>query len=295
MRVKSPKVPRLPSLARIGFALLLFLGVVAAGGWTIIEFLRPPVTSNWTPIFQGVDYLCEEMSLQPDSGRALAIRVDLQAPGVEFVMRPLDQSAVDKGAHFRLALADFEMSRLNLSVLINTDLYTPGRRWESYPGQAVRAVDTLIIDSKPTHFYEHSYMFWVDQSKVPHLELRKPPKLAELGTASWGIGLQGVQVANGIAGRQATDSAQMPDARAFIGFDLSRRYIYLIALEHATTYTAMDFAIKVGVGFGGALDSGSATHLIFSSEAKGLRPRTGIRGSRPLGPYLGVRARPLNQ
>jgi hypothetical protein len=236
---------------------------------------------------------CEE-GIGPRSGkRMMALRVHLDEPTVELFMRPIDPQALAAGGQYLLAIADLERASHALSVLMNTTLYYPHPILNSYPGQTVRGVDTVVSHGKATHYHPHSFLLWIDQDRVPHLEMEAPPPHESIEAADWGIGLQGVQVRDGLPRHQAIGEHDRVQQRAFIGIDPDAHLLYLIAWESANAYDMMDSAIAVGVKHGGQLDSGHATHLLLGSDAKGVRPLTGIRGGRPLGPYMGIRAKAL--
>lgn len=293
-RPGSPTRPDFrPFLRRAAFALGLLALFAGIALWALTLYLRPE-PSDWKPIYQGVDYKAEELpAMAGDKGRMMALRVQLDAPGVEVMMRPIDPDARAEDGQYFLSLPDWERSLLGLNILMNTTMYTPGGLLQSYPGRVVNAVDTVIANGRPSHQFAHSYMLWVDQAKTPHIETTKPPNFDKLTSAVWGVGVQGVAVLDGKVRPETIDQLATADSRTFLGFDAARKQMFLLAFEQATPVTMMEYAVKQGVQFGGMLDSGSATWLILDGDAKGLRPFTGIRGGRPLGPYLGVRARPL--
>lgn len=251
-----------------------------------------PVPMDWTPVYRGIEMRCDEAAAR--GKRVMALRVYLDEPTVEIRMRPLDRGAVSRGGHYYLAFGAWERYRNGYQVLMNTTIYEPGGRWASYPGKVVRSVDTVVTGGRASHIHEHSYLLWVDHSGAPHMETKKPPPPASIAAARWGIGLQGVQVGGGQPRYGAVEQHGQADARSFIGFDGNRR-LYLIAWESATPEEMIATAIRLGVEWGGQLDSGSSTHLLLGADARGVRPLTGIHGVRPLGPYLGIRAAPLSE
>jgi hypothetical protein len=151
----------------------------------------------------------------------------------------------------------------------------------------------VVLNGRATHFWEHSYLLWLDRRRVPHLNAYKPPKPEDIAAAAWGLGLQGVQVSGGKPRYQAASPDGPSEARTFIGFDAAQRKLFLIAFENGTAREMIDAAVRLGVTEGGMMDSGNATWLLFSSRAQGFRPGTGIRGGRPLGPWLALRGAPL--
>lgn len=260
---------------------------------TVRHLLRPPV-SAWRPVFRGVDYYCEEVATQNgESGRIAAVRIDLNAPGVDVILRPLDPEAVRQGAHYFLELPDLALGRDSLDVLINTAIFHPGQWWQTWPGRAVRNVDMVVVAGRATHFWEHSYLFWADRNGQIHVNHYKPPKPEDVASAVWGIGLQSVQVSEGRLNMGALGERGPAGRISFLGADPEARRLFLLACENASALTLAEAAIRLGVKTGSAMDGGASSWLLFSPRAKGLLPFTGIRGGRPLGPWLGVRAQPL--
>ncbi|MCX6595954.1 MAG: phosphodiester glycosidase family protein [Acidobacteria bacterium] len=268
------------------------LGLVAVAG---VRFSLRPTVSDWRPIYRGVDYYAAEMPA-PSSGRVMAIRLHLDEPTLQLMMRPLDPELLAQGRQYRLSMADYERSRWGLAVFMNSALYHPGARWRSFPGMPVSALESVLADGRLSHVDPHSYMLWLDRARQPHLETEKPPRPELWKDAWWGVGLQAVQVAAGQV-RPQTMAPHHKDRwipRSFLGFDAEKRVLYLIAFERTNAMMMAAAAATLGVKFGGMMDSGSSTSLLLGPEAADLPRFTGIRGARPLGPYLGVWAETLN-
>jgi hypothetical protein len=287
--IHAPPGGRTPAAARTRKA-LLWAGIPLAAGLALYLVLPPrPQPIDWTPVYRGIEMRCEESA----AGRLMALRVNLDEPTLELMMRPPDPGAVARGGHYFLAFAVLERWRHGLAVLMNTTMYEPHEKWRSYPGQTVRAVDTVVINGAATHIHPHSYLLWLAQDRTPHMETEKPPPPASVRAAAWGIGLQGVQVGEGQPRYHAMDGHGVQERRSFIGFHSKTRRLYLIAWESAEPREMIDTAIRLGVEWGGQLDSGSASHLLLGGDVRGVRPFTGLHGGRPLGPYLGIRAAAL--
>lgn len=276
-------------LALIGAAVL----VLAAGA--SLRFSLRPTVSGWRAIYRGVDYYAAEMPA-PSSGRVMAVRLHLDEPTLQLMMRPVDPQLLSQGRQYRLSMADYERSRYGLAVLMNSALYHPGARWRSFPGMPVSALESVLRDGELSHVDPHSYMLWLDRARRPHLETAKPPRPELWKDAWWGVGLQAAQVTAG----QVRPEAMAPHhknrliPRSFLGFDAEKRVLYLIAFERTDAMTMAAKSASLGVKFGGMMDSGSSTSLLLGPEAAGLPRFTGIRGTRPLGPFLGVWAQTLN-
>lgn len=277
----------------------LLAGVVVAAlglatGAGVRSALRPTV-SGWREIYRGVDYYAAEMPA-PSSGRVMAVRLRLDEPTLRLMMRPVDPELRAQGRQYRLSMADYERSRWGLAVFMNTALYHPGQRWRSFPGMPVSAAESVLRDGELSHIDPHSYMLWLDRTRVPHLETEKPPRPELWKDAWWGVGVQAVQVAAGQVrpGAMAPHHKDRLIPRSFIGFDAEKKLLFLIAFERTNAMMMATTAAALGVKFGGMLDSGSSTSLLLGPDAAGLPRFTGIRGGRPLGPYLGVWAETLN-
>ena len=268
------------------------LCLIAVAG---VRFSLRPAVSGWRPIYRGVDYHAAEMPA-PASGRVMALRIHLDEPTLQLMMRPVDPELLSQGRQYRLSMADYERARWGLAVFMNTALYHPGARWRSLPGIPVSALESVLRDGQLSHVDPHSYMLWLDRARRPHLEAEKPPRPELWKDAWWGVGLQAVQVSAGQV-RLAAMAPHHKDRlipRSFIGFDAEEHVLYLIAFERTDAMMMAATAAALGVKFGGMMDSGSSTSLILGPDAADLRPFTGIRGGRPLGPYLGVWAERLN-
>jgi hypothetical protein len=127
-----------------------------------------------------------------------------------------------------------------------------------------------------------------------HQQNSKPPSQENLDRARMGIGLQGIQISEGLARTNTIDDRDLAYDRTFIGVDPEQHILYILVFEKATAYMVIQRALEAGVMFGGQVDSGSATHLLVGENAGGdIRSHTGIRNWRPLGAYLTVHADPL--
>jgi hypothetical protein len=122
-----------------------------------------------------------------------------------------------------------------------------------------------------------------------HMQRSKPPSEENLERAVLGIGLQGIQISEGLVNMNAiSDTGPYP--RTFIGVDPSKQILYLLAFEKASPFLMLTRAREEGVIYGGQVDSGDGTSLIIGPGARGVRAHIGIRHRRPLGPYLKIYA-----
>ncbi len=257
------------------------------------ESLRPPLSADWRPIFRGIEYRCDRIG--PGSDRVTALRIDLEDPTVRIELRPVDPALAAEDRHYRLAIPDWERVRHGYDILLNTVLYEPGEIWRAIPGLPVRALETVVVDGRPTHLDPHSYLFWSGREGRLHASRTKPPHPDQWRNARWGLGLQATQVVEGKVhmGALGDVSKSSRHGRTAIGHDQSGRRLFLVAAEGATSWELADTMAAWGVFLGGELDGGSSTWVLFGSRAAGLLAGAGIRGGRPLGPYLGIRAQPI--
>ncbi|MGB2927168.1 MAG: phosphodiester glycosidase family protein [Limnothrix sp.] len=279
-----------------GVSVLLL--ILAAGFG--VRSLRPAVTEDWQPLYQGIDLLVRPIPDRLGKGRMMAVRVKWNESGVEMQHRqpdfplpekPLEQSVGDR--LFRLEIADWALQRQNPAIFVNTTRYEPPQIWRSIPGNPVSTLETLVIDGQASHRHEHSYLLWWDQAGEARLETQKPPSLESLQTAVLGIGVQGVSISQGQANRGAMSGFADPIPRTFMGIDNDNKTLYLIAFEEITDAGMVEMAIALGVQDGAMVDSGDATHLLIGKNAKELKAHTGVRNRRPLAGYLLIFAEPL--
>lgn len=275
------------------------LGVCLLGAIALFQSLRPPLTVGWQPLYEGIDLQVSPIPSQYGKGRMMAIRVKWDTPGVEINHRQPDFPFTQvpwqwkSGYLFRLEVADWALERHKSAIFVNTTRYTPFRPWESFPGNAVATVETLVMEGKASHAHRHSYLLWWDKFGNAHQELTKPPSQAVLDAAVLGIGMQGVSIANGQARPGVNSQVAKPIPRIFMGIDNANKTLYLIGFEEITDVGMVDMAIALGVQDGGMVDSGDASHLLIGEQAKGVRAHTGIRNLRPLAGYLLIEATPL--
>lgn len=268
-------------------------GLLAVG---LYQFYRPAPTSR-TEIFKGIFLTVEDLpKSEHGQGRVMIVEVHWDTPGVKLSHRDFlgIHSPDDPHApHFRLTLADWALLREKPAISVNTTRYHPDRYRDSLPGKLVRTLETLVVDSRVSHIHEHSYLMYWDKDMEARILTRKPPSQEALEAAVLGISLQGIQINEGQPGYRSMADLDVVDDRTFIGVDPIRRILWLFAFEAASGRLMIERALQEGVIFGGKVDSGDGTSLLIGYGAKGVKPHTGIRNRRPLGPYLRVFADPL--
>lgn len=272
---------------------IVLLGVLSA---VALRHALLPTPMKKNEIFRGVHYFSTTIkNIEGDSSRVMGFEIELDAPGVEFFIRPLDTAAVEQGAHYNLRWPDLEVLRQDLSVLINGVLYHPGQWTKSYPGAKVSAVESLIIDGELTHLDPHSYLIWFDETLLPHVETTKPPPAEAIRQAKWAIGVQGLRITDGSARHASSSDHDRVMKRTFIGVDPNQRKLWLLVFGAIDGYQMIDVARQTGIVHGGQLDSDDGTWGIVGPGAVGVRAMTGIRGLRPIASYIGIRALPVEQ
>lgn len=277
------------------FTFLLILAAIAG-----FRSLRPNLTEDWQPIYQGVDLQVTEIPQTLGKGRMMAIRIKWDTPGLRMEHRTPDFPLSKNGWQqttgdrlFKLELADWALQRQKPSIFVNTTRYEPHQIWRSIPGNAVTTLETLVINGQASHQHEHSYLLWWDQDGHATMELSKPPSPESLQSAVLGIGVQGVSIKDGQARPGTMSGFAEPIPRTLMGIDNQNKTLYLIAFEEITDAGMVEMAIAAGVQDGAMVDSGDATHLLIGPDAKGITPHTGLRNRRPLAGYLMIFAEPL--
>jgi hypothetical protein len=279
-------------IKRLSAALLLIL----LGALLLHWFLLPPAMER-TEIYKGVFMTVESLpQSEHGGGRVMIVEVHWDTPGVRISNRSYDYE-VDPddmdSPHYRLAYADWALMREKASVLINTAIFHPDSLKSFIPGYPVRSNETLVVGGTTSHIHEHSYLMYWDAGGNVHVKQSKPPDEASLAEAVTGIGLQGIPVSGGRAVFHAIGNKEEVFRRTFIGVDPARKILYLMAFDKASARLMLEKAVEVGAVYGGQLDSGTSTNLLIGNSASGVRAHSGIRGPRPLGPYLIISAEPL--
>lgn len=273
---------------------LVLLGIVAAALLYVAFYILLRPKEMWRKeIFEGVYVSTINIPEQFGEGRAMIAEIHWGEPGVELFFRPFYPRATMR-KHFTLLPADYLVWKYDLSVMMNSVRYVPGEWYKSYPFRQVDALETLVGDGNVSHIHNHSYMFGWDAEENFLYDTKKPPKLEFLEQLKWGIGVQSISVLDGELRLEAMNHSADLDARTFLGVDPIRKIMWLIVYDKIDDLGMNTLARDAGVFIGGKLDSNDAATLIIGSDAKGVAPYTGIRGRRPLGGVMGVKARPID-
>ena len=263
------------------------LAMLAVYAWSL------PDTSR-TEIYQGVYLTIEKL---PNDGSVMIVEAHWDQHGVEIHNRDFSfpvKTGDPKGPHYTLAYADLALAKEQAAVLVNTTLFSTDSLKSVIPGTPVRSNETLVVNGKISHVHAHSYLLYLTSDGEAGVSGTKPPRTSLLGKTFTGIGLQGIQILDGKPRYGAIEDHEKIHARTFIGIDPDKKVLYLMAFEGTDARTMIDTAIRAGVIHGGQLDSGNSTNLLIGSNAKGVKPHTGIRNCRPIGPYLTIKAEPLS-
>jgi hypothetical protein len=199
------------------------LGLVLGG---VLVFWDRGEPRAATEIFTGIAYGCDRLATTDEgSGLLYWARVDLTAPGIELYVTPLDPSAVARGWEYRLRRIKDVVNSEHLAVAINATLFTSNSGWwPLMSGDLANSVETVVADHVVNHIWEHTYLLWFDDKLTPHLPPSKPPSVADLAAAKWGVGGQGVGLRDGKVG---SGNDRNPDPRTAVGIDPSRKLLFL--------------------------------------------------------------------
>lgn len=244
-------------------------------------------------IFSGITYGCELVERTDEAHGILHwVRIELEAPGIELYVTPLDPSAVERGFQYRLSWIGDVLRNERLAVVINGALFTSTPRWRPrLPGDLANGVETVVADHVTSHFWEHTYLLWFDDALNPRLQPSKPPKAEQLRAAKWGIGGQGVGLRDG---KVWSGIGRQPDSRTAIGIDAERKLLFLTVADWASPRFMLEQLAKLGARDAMLLDGGSSTAMAIGEGSRNPASGTLLGGWRPVATFFGVRARRLN-
>ncbi len=280
-------------LKRILITLVSLAIVSAAGAYIMMYVVLRPKEMWREEIYEGVYLSSVNIPERFGEGKAVVAEIHWDHPGVELFFRPFFPRAAMR-KHFTLLPADYLVWKHDLSVMMNSTRYVPGEWYKSYPLRQVDSLETLVWDGNLSHIHPNSYMFGWDDEGNFHFDHQKPPRPEFLEKLKWGIGVQSISVMEGQLRMEAMNQVADLDARTFLGVDPIKKIMWFIVYDKIDDLGMNTIARDVGVFVGGKLDSNDASTLIVGQGAKGVLPYTGIRGRRPLGGVMGVRAKSLD-
>jgi hypothetical protein len=271
----------------------VLVGIVAVGallsGASVLRERCEPLAP--TEIFAGITYGCKRLDATAEgSGLIHWARVNLEAPGVELYVTPLDSTAVTQGRQYRLRRIGDVVVKERLAVAINGTLFTSDPDWRPrFPGDLAKSVETTVADHVVSHVWEHTYLLWFDNKLGPNLRRSKPPITEELAHAKWGIGGQAVELWEG---KVWPGSSRSPNARTGIAIDRQRKLLFLAVGQYISPHLLLQELANLGAKDGMLLDGGGSSTMAIGKGAAGISAGVLYGGRRPVATHFGIRAQP---
>jgi len=247
---------------------------------------------KWRPLFQGIEHV-ELRATQPRPMRGHALRVDLKAPGIEFLATPSngDRPAETDGLRTSTFLAKYKCQ-----AAINAAPFSPVANTDGEP-QDVQGLHISRGErvSEPTNY---PALLITKDNKA---SVASPPfQLDGVFNAVAGFGLV-------LKGGQVLGHDKPFHPRTAVGVSKDGRYLYLLVIdgrqqgtsEGASTAEVGKWLKLLGAWDGLNLDGGGTTTMVVEgADGKPLilnRPiHLNIPGcERPAASHLGIKAKPL--
>jgi hypothetical protein len=281
-------LPRKSSRRRLRWVLgVLLLAALLAGGYAAWRYHGP---CDSIEIYRGVTYSCLRLPSGNESGGLVhLIRADLNAPGVELYVTPLDANAISHGWQYRLQYVSTVVRDQHLATGVNGTLFDADSGWVHRRGDLARSLETVVADHVTSHVGAETYLLWWDDDRIAHLETTKPPSAAVLAKARWAIGGQQAVLVNGVVNPWANHA---PDGRTMIAADPERRLVWLGVFDRASYRVAAQTLAEQGATIGVIVDGGTSCAMALGGEANGVRSGTVTGNWRPVATVFGVRADP---
>jgi len=282
---------------------LSVLAVAGLAWWFLPNVPRPRILEHWPaadsgwepwqPVFQGVEYTRANFS-QPRPLKAHAIRVDLAAPGIEVVVnQPTDPG----GSTFAATYATEHLKRFKFQVVVSGGPFRPTARWA---GKRVDPIGIAISDG----------IKWSEAVPNLHALIITPDHRVRLTTDQSDTNNAWQELAgNWIILRGGTNQMEhlAIETSSVAGHSPDGRLLYWLIVdghqpgwsEGATPVETAELLLSLGASDGIRLDEGSVVTLAMERGRGGARlinrPShpyiTGVQ--RPIGSFVGIRARPL--
>jgi len=274
-------------------ALLLGLGGCQTMPVAVVAARTPGQVDTWQPLFVGVEYRFIATD-QPRPLRIHAVRVDLEAPGIGFVVTPSNGAAALE-TNSQVA-TDF-LAEHGCQVAINASPFGPVTTVSGQP----QNVKGLSASGGQVYSPPHADrgVLWIDRAGRAHVT---PPPIP-LDQVVHGVGGFGMIL---IDGRITTDDAAL-HPRTAAGVSGDGRYLLLMVVDGRQTgfsegMTQRELALwmrDIGAAHAVNLDGGGSTAMAIMHDEG--RPRLvnrpihlGLPGNqRPNANHLGIHARPL--
>ncbi len=280
-----PKRRTLRWLLRFVIGLLILL--LISGGYLWWSYHGP---QGETEIYRGIFYSCLRVPQGPQSGGLLhLVRADLNAPGVNFYITPLDRADAASGWEYRLRLVPGVVREQNLAAAVNATLFKLEPQVLGFPGDRADGSETLVVDHVVNHVDPNTYLLWWDDQLMAHLEISKPPSADVLRQAKWAVG---GQMALLIDGKVNMWAGLAPDHRTMIAADPQRRLVWLACFDRASYKFAAQTLADLGAKIGVMVDGGNSTSMAIGKDSRGVRSGR-VVGWRPVANVFGFRADPM--
>ena len=272
-----------------------------------------PRLSPWRPIHSGVELASGETTT-PDGRpqRAIAVRIDLRALGIEFLTT---EGNGDTGGETNSETATDFVRRHGLQVAINANLFspccTPGEK--DLSGLAVSRGEVV---SPPVRLGPGDCVLAITrENRAVITRSGKDFNVTDYWTAVAGTGII-VTAGRNVAAQNDT-GGDKSHPRTAVGLDETGHRLFLLVIdgrrrgrsEGATLSELADWLLRIGAWEGLNLDGGGSTTLVLEEDGRpvvrnepaggGWLPLLGgtalarEAAQRSNGNHLGVRARPL--
>jgi hypothetical protein len=286
--------------SRRWWSALLLVPVVAllARGQDAPEPFRD--TLKWQPLFQGVDHV-ELAAKTPRLMHGHAIRIDLKAPGIEFLATPPLADKPSKTAGLKTSTF---LSKHGCQIAINGSPFSPIRKEEGQEQDVVGLqVSRGTVVSKGNGKYDALLL-----SKTNKAWVAAPP--FDLQEAYNAVGGFQIVLKGGSVPEKMPDYNKGPlHPRTGAGISADGRFLYLLVIDGRQEQWSLGASIQeVGAwlkGLGAAdginLDGGGTTTMVVEgADGKAKVLNRPIAGNPPgtervAASHLGVFARPLGK
>jgi hypothetical protein len=288
-----------------GLALVLpaIAGCIGGGYWTWFTLLRGPPAPTHETWFEGVEYT-REVRLRPRPLVAHVVRVDLEAPGIDFVVTPDEPS---EAGDLRADTVSGFAKRHGVQVAINANFF--------FPFSSNHPLDYTPRVGEPVHAVGLAasrgvtYGGTQEDTTALYLSPERRVSFERPAGAVWNaISGMGYLVRDGArAPLPASPLGDIPYPRTAIGVDATGRYLLLMVVDGkqrrysqgATLAEVADLMLEHGAHTAIQLDGGGSSTLVRST-APGRVLLVNATSSfrmpwwqRPVANHLGIIARPL--
>jgi hypothetical protein len=264
--------------------IIILIGLTIAG-YAVSRYHGPTPP---TEIARGVVYSCVRLPQTGESGGLLhLVRADLNEPGVELFVTPVDADAKAHGWEYRLQYVSSVVHQQRLMAAVNGTLFSSDSGWVRQAGDLARSSETAVADHAVNHVDANTYLLWWDDDRIAHLETTKPPSDEVLAKAKWAIGGQSPTL---IDGKSHSWNATNVDHRTMIAADPPRRLLWMAVFDKASARYAATRLAEEGATIGVVVDGGTSSAMAIGSDAHGVRTGTITGGWRPVATVFGVRA-----